>query len=245
MPGSTVPVATQPAMPCATDQPANGAAPSTANTVGSGGSVQLTASFDVQAAGSPLATHSPRYPFAEAADQAGCRLAYPPPSPAARFEVERSGRGSRGRRLRPALSDRDESRAGGDGEDDGQSGRGGRAPRSEQAVPAPGRGGHVSCQPRRRSRRPRSIGFPLGACHRGARPLQATPISYTRLPAPRFTAWTSRRPDELGRAEPLRSARSFERRRRPTGSSARSGRARCRAGGSRSGPSGSAGRSAP
>src|ERR1035437_3315754 len=71
VPGSMVPVATQPAVPCATDQPANGAAPSTASTVGSAGSVQLTPSFEVHATGSPFAMHSPRYPFAMPATAPG------------------------------------------------------------------------------------------------------------------------------------------------------------------------------
>ena len=62
VPGSTVPAATQPAAPWATDQPANAVAASTSRTAGSAGSVQLTASFEVHATGSPLATHSPRKP---------------------------------------------------------------------------------------------------------------------------------------------------------------------------------------
>ncbi len=238
MPGSTVPVATQPELPWATDQPANGAAPTIANTVGSGGRSQLTPSFYVHAAGSPPETHSPRYPFAMRLTRpgAGSPARHHPQPPASRSKEADAGAAGEGddwpcrteKRAAPPATAKTTARATAMPE---------RLDRSKPS-PLPGAAGTGRAGPGRRCLSPRSIGSPLARAVSGC---VATPgHAYQPYVVARATVHRMDEP-RPGRVPARRStpaARSFERGRRPTGSSARNGPSRCRAGGSRSGPSG-------
>jgi hypothetical protein len=214
VPGSTVPAATQPAAPWATDQPANAVAASTARTVGSAGSVQLTASFDVHAVGSPLATHSAKKPPAVRTTKPGAgsatrRHPQPPVSKSNAAEAEAVGEVS------DRLSDRDQGRAAADGKDDCRRYRDGRS--ASRNAPR---------------------GLPVA--------LQRIPL-HRLLPHQRHVTgkWPSKAASITSYAVACIAVHQWRSRGRPTGSSVLSAPARCRAGGSRSGPSGSPGRSAP